>query len=193
MTKFILTVFPCLFILLFTACEQEQEITEDYQLYLATAKKYKTFAPYERLIEEHGSMKNFLAFQQERLNRKKRADKSKPVIVNNATGQNLAYAVNLRNSHTGLDVEIWVPTNRNILEVAKDAGIAISPNPSQQGKGSVHIAKIIEGEVAQSEQKILDEDEVKAGFISLDNAYPRSNLVIIINQEEELNLRRKNK
>ncbi|CAG8058051.1 unnamed protein product [Penicillium salamii] len=72
-----------------------------------------------------------------------------------------------------------------LLDAAEQAGFEW-PYASRQGADSSSVARLISGEVDQSEQIFLDDDQIKAGFIQTDSSYPKSDLVIITHQEDQL-------
>ncbi|RAM50452.1 MAG: ferredoxin [Hapalosiphonaceae cyanobacterium JJU2] len=95
------------------------------------------------------------------------------------------YQVRLINSATGLDRAIAVPDDQYILDMAQEAGIRL-PSGCKQGECSACVAKIIAGEVDQSEQKFLRSHEVAAGYTITCVAYPLSDCTLETHQEQVL-------
>lgn len=95
------------------------------------------------------------------------------------------YQVRLVNLALNLDRTIEVPDNHYILDVAEEAGIRL-PAGCREGTCSACIAKIISGEVDQSEQKFLQLSEIEAGYTITCVAYPLSDCTLETHQEQVL-------
>ncbi len=95
------------------------------------------------------------------------------------------YQVRLINPGTGLDRTIPVPDDQYILDIAEETGIRL-PSGCKQGECSACIAKLVDGEVNQSEQKFLRPDEIKAGYVVTCVTYPLSDCTLETHQEQVL-------
>ena len=95
------------------------------------------------------------------------------------------YQVRLINSEIGFDRTIEVPDDQYILDIAQEAGIRL-PSGCKQGECSACVAKIISGEIDQSEQKFLRPNEVEAGYTITCVAYPLSDCTLETHQEQVL-------
>ena len=95
------------------------------------------------------------------------------------------YKVRLINSQIGLDRTIEIPDDQYILDIAEDIGIRL-PSGCKQGECSVCVAKLISGEVDQSEQKFLSPQEIQAGYTITCVAYPLSDCTLETHQEQVL-------
>lgn len=95
------------------------------------------------------------------------------------------YKVRLINSNISLDRTIEVPDDQYILDIAEEAGIRL-PSGCKQGECSACVAKIVNGEVDQNEQKFLQPHEVEAGYTITCVAYPLSDCTLETHQEQVL-------
>jgi len=95
------------------------------------------------------------------------------------------YQVRLINKKRAIDITIPVDENTTILDAAEQQDIEL-PFSCQSGSCSSCVAKVVEGEVDQSEQVFLDEEQMAKGFIVLCVSYPRSDCTIRTHQEPYL-------
>ncbi|MEW6496779.1 MAG: 2Fe-2S iron-sulfur cluster-binding protein [Cyanobacteriota bacterium] len=95
------------------------------------------------------------------------------------------YQVRLVNPALDLDRTICVPDDQYILDIAEEAGIRL-PAGCREGTCSSCVAKIINGEVDQNEQKFLQPSEIAAGYTVTCVAYPLSDCILETHQEQVL-------
>ncbi|MTJ06212.1 2Fe-2S iron-sulfur cluster-binding protein [Anabaena sp. UHCC 0204] len=95
------------------------------------------------------------------------------------------YQVQLINPNIGLNRTIQVPDDQYIMDIAEASGIRL-PSGCKQGECSACVAKLIKGEVDQSEQKFLRSQEIQAGYVVTCVSYPLSDCVLETHQEQVL-------
>jgi ferredoxin len=95
------------------------------------------------------------------------------------------YQVSLFNKKRNIDITIPVEDTMTILEAAEDRGIDL-PSSCQSGSCSSCVGKVMEGEIDQSEQVFLDDEQMAKGFTLLCVTYPRSDCKIRTHQEPYL-------
>jgi ferredoxin len=87
--------------------------------------------------------------------------------------------------HQGTTHTIEVPDDKKILEAAYAAGIDL-PNSCNAGVCTTCAAQILEGTVEQSDGMGVSPELQNEGYVLLCVAYPRSNLKIETEKEDEV-------